>query len=55
MTKDYDLESQVADNLRDLWSHLTLLATGQNPPLSDSEAAQIAAESYRELTGEEIA
>ena len=55
MTTDYNRESRVADRLRDLFLHLTLTATGDHSPFSDSEAAQIAADAYRDITGEEIA
>ena len=52
--KPVALPVAIAGRLRDLWSHLTLLATGINPPLSNNEATQIAADLYHDLTSEEI-
>lgn len=40
--------------LRDVWSHLTLLATGINPPMSNTEAGELIAQYFYRLTGENI-
>lgn len=48
------VEDEDVERLRDVWAHLTLLATGQEPRTSNAEAAVMLATAYYGIMGEEI-
>ncbi len=60
MSKSYDfpaselIEKADEKRLQDIWTHLTLLASGQTPETSNAEAAQIMSDVYYNLTGKNI-
>jgi hypothetical protein len=57
--KDYDypaadFHEEEKPLLRDAWAHLTLLATGEKPAMSNAEAAELIARAFSRIFGEEI-